>query len=89
MPVVVVPTAYRGPTKGDAEVIVSGDSVRACLLAVEEKYPGFLAQVLDADETVHRFVRVFLNQELLEDQVLETAVEDSDRIEILAAIAGG
>ena len=35
MPTVLVPTAYRGPTRGLAEVVVVGATVRECLEAVE------------------------------------------------------
>ena len=89
MPVVVIPTAYRGPTKGNAEIVVSANDVLGCLRAVEEKHPGFLAQVIDAEGVVHRFVKLFVNQEHIDPQALETTLEASDRLEILAAIAGG
>ncbi|MGH0036262.1 MAG: MoaD/ThiS family protein [Myxococcota bacterium] len=89
MPVVVVPTAYRGPTRGESEIPVEGATVRACLLAVEAKYAGFLPQVLDAGGRVHRFVKLFINGELISPEALEAPVEADDRVEVLAAIAGG
>ncbi len=89
MPVVQVPTAYRGPTRGEDEILVSGSTVLACLEAVEEKYPGFLPQVIDADGAVHRFVKLFINGEQLGDGALEAEVDEHDRVEVLAAIAGG
>jgi molybdopterin synthase sulfur carrier subunit len=84
---VLVPTAYRGPTRGEGEIPVSGETVRACLEAVEEKFPGFLAQVLDERGAVHRFVKLFVNGEQVGS--LDAAVAADDRIEVLAAIAGG
>lgn len=90
MPVVLVPTAYRGPTQGKAEIDVTGESVLACLQAADEKYPGFLAQVIDGAGTVHRFVKLFLNEEQLDSaDALATPVGANDRVEVLAAIAGG
>ena len=89
MPIVVVPTAYRGPTRGEGEVTVAGETVLSCLEAVEEKYPGFLAQVLDGPGAVHRFVKLFVNEVQLDPELLDTPVDKSDRIEVLAAIAGG
>ena len=47
MPTVLVPTAYRGPTQGQSEIVVAGATVRACLEAVESQYPNFIRQVLD------------------------------------------
>lgn len=89
MPTVLVPTAYRGPTRGEAEIPVDGETVRACLEAVEAKYPGFLAQVLDASGHAHRFVKLFVNGEQIERDAVDTPVSPDDQVEVLAAIAGG
>jgi len=89
MPVVLIPTAYRAPTAGAAEVKVSADSVIGCLRAVEEKHPGFLELVLDPSGKQHPFVKLFINEEQLEGDALETPLSADDRLEILAAIAGG
>jgi len=89
MPVVLIPTAYRAPTQGKAEVEVSGSTVRECLHAVEKLHCGFLELVLDSDGQQHPFVKLFVNEEQLEANALETQVSPEDRIEVLAAIAGG
>lgn len=90
MPTVVVPTPYRGPTQGVGEIPVEAADVRGCLEAVEAKYPGFLALVLDGGGALHRFVKLFVNEVQLDNPTaLDTAVEASDRVEVLAAIAGG
>ena len=90
MPIVMVPTAYRGPTKGEGEIAVEGNTVLACLEGVEAKYPGLLAQVIDSAGKVHRFVKLFKNEDQLDPEAaLETAVADGDRVEVLAAIGGG
>ena len=49
MPKVRIPSPYRGPTRGTAELSVEGANVLACLEAVERKFPTFLPQVLDED----------------------------------------
>ncbi len=89
MPTVLIPTAYRAPTRGLAEVEVSGPTVRACLHAVEALHPGFLELVLDAGGDQHPFVKLFVNEEQLDANALDTNVSPEDRIEVLAAIAGG
>ena len=89
MPTVLVPTAYRGPTRGEAEIEVEGETVRACLEAVEARFPHFLEQVLDAEGKAHRFVKLFVNQEQIANDAVDTAVGPDDRVEVLAAIAGG
>jgi hypothetical protein len=89
MPTVLIPTAYRGPTKGVAEVEVAVGSARACLESVAAQHPGFGDLVFDKDGGLHRFVTLFINGEQLEDAPLDRAVGETDRLEVLAAIAGG
>jgi len=90
MPTVRIPPPYRGPTRGEAEIQVTGSTVRECLEAVEARYPGFRAQVLDAAGGLHGFVRLFLNGEALAaGRALDTPVAAEDALEVLAAIAGG
>jgi len=89
MPTVLVPTAYRGPTRGEAEIDVEGSTVRASLEAVEVLFPGFLPQVLDGAGNAHRFVKLFINGEQIANDAVDSPVAASDRVEVLAAIAGG
>lgn len=89
MPTVLIPTAYRGPTRGIAEVEVDPGSVRACLEAVDRQYPGFGDLVFDKRGAVHRFVKLFVNQVQLDADALDRSVAEGDRLEVLAAIAGG
>ena len=89
MPQVHIPPPYRGPTEGRASVEVAGQTVRECIHAVGSRYPGFGDQVFDAGGNVHRFVQVFVNGDEIDRDALDTPVTDGDRVEILAAIAGG
>ncbi len=89
MPTVSVPPAYRGPTQGEGEIPVAGGTVRECLAAVEARYPGFLAQVFDAAGELHRFVKLFVNEEPLDARDLDRTIADGDSVQILAAIGGG
>ena len=89
MPVVSIPTAYRAPTLGRAEVEVAGATVLECLRAVEQEFPGFLELVLDSNGEVHPFVKLFVNEEQIAREKLDASVAGDDRVEVLAAIAGG
>ena len=90
MPVVWIPPPYRGPTQGAAEISVAGRTVLDCLQSVEDRYPGFLAFVLDDGGRIQRFVKLFVNEEQLIDTVgLGTQVSEDDRVDIISAIAGG
>jgi len=89
MPTVLIPTAYRGPTKGISEVEVAAGSTRACLEAVEAQHPGFRDLIFDKTGGLHRFVTLFINGEQLAEAPLDQSVGEQDRLEVLAAIAGG
>jgi hypothetical protein len=89
MPTVIIPPPYQGPTRGVGRVEVPGDTLRACLDALEGSYPGFRAQVVDPQGRVHRFVKLFVNRELVAGGVLGEKLGERDELEIVAAIAGG
>lgn len=89
MPIVIIPAPYQGPTKGRSEISVAGGTVRLCLEAVEAEHSGFLELVLNPEGTLHRFVKLFINEEEIGAKELDRPLAASDRLEVLAAIAGG
>ncbi|MEE9609159.1 MAG: MoaD/ThiS family protein [Myxococcota bacterium] len=89
MPQVCVPPPYQGPTRGLAEIEVRGKTVRECIDAVGSRFPGFRDQIFDPEGKVHGFVQLFVNGDEIGRSALDTPVDAGDRIEILAAIAGG
>lgn len=89
MPTVSVPPPYRGPTRGEASIPVDAATVRECLNAVDVRYPGFAELIFDGNGVVHRFVRLFLNEEPLDVRSLDVPVGPEDTLTVIAAIAGG
>jgi molybdopterin synthase sulfur carrier subunit len=89
MPQVEIPPRYRGPTNGRSQIEVDGGTVRSCIEAVEVQYPGFLELVFDANGELRRYVRLFVNGEALDRDAVDAPVEASDRVQILASVAGG
>jgi len=89
MPLVVVPEPYRGPTQGRGEVQVEASDVMSALLAVEAAHPGFQELVLDEGGGLHRFVKLFVNDEQIDRKALDMPLAEDDRLGVLAAIAGG
>ena len=87
MPLVTIPPPYRGPTQGLGEIEVEGATLGECIDAVGARHPGFSEQVFAAEGKLHRFVKLFINGD--EAGALDTPVAAGDRIDILAAIAGG
>ena len=89
MPQVEVPPRYRGPTQGVALVEVEADTVRSCIEAVETRYPGFRELILDRDGNLRRYVRLFVNGDALDRDAVDAPIAEGDRVQILAAAAGG
>lgn len=89
MPFVVVPEPYRGPTRGLGEIRVEASDVLGALLAVEAAHPGFRELVLDPDGALHRFVKLFVNDQQIDRGALDLPLSEEDRLGVLAAIAGG
>jgi molybdopterin synthase sulfur carrier subunit len=89
VPKVEVPPRYRGPTRGLSLVDVEADTVRSCIEAVEADHPGFRELILDGDGNLRRFVRLFVNDEALDWDAVDTPVAHDDCIKVLAAAAGG
>lgn len=89
MPVVEVPSRYRVPTKGEAQIEVEGATVKACIEAVEDRFPGFQELILDRRGEQKRFVRLFVNGNALKRNAIDLAVHGDDTITIVASAAGG
>jgi molybdopterin synthase sulfur carrier subunit len=89
LPKVEIPARYRGPTRGLGLIDVDADTVRSCIEAVETEYPGFRELILDNQGNIRRFVKLFVNGEALERDAADTPVAASDRVQFLAAAAGG
>ena len=89
MPQVVIPPPYRGPTLGQERIEVAGATVGECLEAVGKRFAGFHELIFDGAGRVHKFVKLFVNGDEIERSALDTPVDRGDRVEILAAIAGG
>ncbi len=89
MPQVQVPSRYRVPTNGEGRIEVDASTVRACIEAVEARYPGFQELVFNRRGELHLFSKLFLNSELLDRDALDTPVSGDDTIAVLAPAAGG
>jgi molybdopterin synthase sulfur carrier subunit len=90
MATVLIPTPFRGTTQGKAEIEVPSGTVLECLESVEQSCPGFLPLCVDASGVAQRWNKFFLNEVQIEsDDVLGARVGEGDRLEVLAAVAGG
>lgn len=89
MPVICVPPPYRGPTRGQAELEVEGRTVGECIAAAEARYPGFAELMLDGAGRLHRFVRIFVEEQPIATDGLASPVAEDARLDVIAAIGGG
>lgn len=77
-------------TGGEKTVKASGGNVASLLDDIEDRYPGFKAQMYGPDGKLHRFVNVYLNDEDIRyTGGLETPIKAGDVLDILPALAGG
>ncbi len=84
-----IPPVLRKQTGGAKEVDAEGNTVRGVLDNLTEQFPG-LREHLFADNELHRFVNVYLNdQDIQYLDKLDTAVTSNDTVIILPAMAGG
>ncbi len=89
MPEIEVPARYRGPTNGRSRIVVQGDTVRICVDAADDEYPGFRELIFDAKGELRRFVRVAVNGEVVGNGAADVRLAAEDRVQILASAAGG
>jgi sulfur-carrier protein len=80
----------RGPLKQMAgnrgEHPVAGPTVVALLAEVERSEPAVAGWILDERGRIRRHINVFVNGEPAE---ADTAVGETDRVDVLPAISGG
>lgn len=89
MPIVLVPTALRKLTSGQAEVQVVGATIGDVLRNLAVLHPSLGGQILENGK-VRGFVNVFVGDEDIRfldgDQ---TPVKEDDEVTLIPAIAGG
>jgi molybdopterin synthase sulfur carrier subunit len=90
MATVRIPASLRSYTKNQEEVQSAGSTVGEVIQNLEPSYPGLRDRILDEKGVLRRYVNLFHNQDDIRFlQQLATAVQDSDRISVVPAIAGG
>jgi sulfur-carrier protein len=85
-----VTSVLQKVTGGAKSVQADGGTVGDLLQNLDQRYPGFLGQVMQEDGKLHRFVNIYLNDEDIRYLgQLETPVASGDVVSILPALAGG
>ena len=90
MATVRIPPVLRPKTGGAPEVEAAGGNVGEVLRALTGAHPDTETQLFGEDGELNRYVNVYLNDEDVRGlDGLDTAVQDSDTVVILPAMAGG
>lgn len=85
-----IPTPLRRLADGRNEVEVQAGTVGGVIDELEAQFPGFRERLLDEQNSLRRFVNIFVNEEDIRfQQALDTPVQEGDEVSIVPAIAGG
>ena len=84
-----IPTPLRQYTGNNAEITVSGSTVGEALNDLTTQYPALRPHLYDGDQ-LRNFVNVFVGDEDIRFLYeLDTPIDDSTKLRIIPAIAGG
>ena len=91
MPVrVLIPTALKQYADNTETIEFDGQTVNEIIDKLTSHYPNLKAHLLDDNGSLRNFVNVFVNEDNIRDQQnMDTAVADGDEVVIVPAIAGG
>jgi len=85
-----IPPVLRAMVDNSKQVDVDGTTVGEVLQGLVHRYPGLHDQLLGPDESLNRFVNVYLNdQDVRYLDELATPLQPGDTVVILPAMAGG
>ena len=90
MATVKIPPVLRASVGGEREVGAAGANVGEVLRDLAANHPATESQLFGPDGALNRYVNVYLNDEdvrVLDG--LDTAVGETDTLQILPAMAGG
>lgn len=91
MPIrVKIPTMMVKMTGRKNEVTVKAKTVREMIAALDRRYPGVKDLMLSPDGRIqHHFLVCINDEDVRYLDGLDSVLGDSDRVEIVASIAGG
>ena len=84
-----IPPALRSYTSGEDEIVLDVADLPGILRALEASFPGIRDRVVD--EAGHRrpYVNVFVNEDLVREDLSSVALKPGDVVHILPSVAGG
>jgi molybdopterin converting factor small subunit len=90
MPIVKIPAPLKFYVNNQSEFHAKGATVAELLEDVVAHYPAFKPHLFDGSGRLRRYFNVFVNGVHIRDlNGLETPLQESDRIILMASAAGG
>ena len=85
-----IPSPLRAYTNGQAEVAVEGENVGQVMESLIQSHPDLRQHLFNGHGELRPFVNLYLNSEDVRHlQVMDTPVNEHDRLMIVPSIAGG
>lgn len=87
---IIIPTPLRKFTDNQSSLETKGTTIKEAILELTSLYPALSHHLLDDDNNIRSFIRVYLGEEDINVLRKEaTEVESNSTISIVPAIAGG
>ena len=87
--VVRIPTVLRPAMGGHTTLTVQGSTIGEVLGELTTSYPAIKGQLLNEDGSLHRFLNVYVNDDVRYLGGVGAPVANEDEITLLPAVAGG
>jgi len=82
-----IPTPLHSYTGQQSLVEAHGASIGELLADLDRRYPGLRFRIVDEQDKLRPYIRVFVNRVQL--MRLDTPLREDDEVQILQALAGG
>jgi sulfur-carrier protein len=82
-----IPSALQSYTARRSEVQAEGTSLADLLAALDQHYPGIRFRIITEQDTIRPHIRIFVNDEQVQD--LTASLQQEDSIYIVCALSGG
>ena len=90
MTVLRIPTPLRTYTSGKSEVIVTGAKISEVLTDLTNQFPAIKPHIFNEAGELRPFVNLFLGENNIKDQQgVDTPIKDGEKIMLIPSIAGG
>lgn len=84
-----IPPALRSYTGGEDEIVLDVTDLSGILKALEASFPGIRDRVVDEAGRRRPYVNVFVNEDLVREDLASVALKPGDIVHILPSVAGG